>query len=49
MEFGRETAAAVPGAVLEIVKGMGHDYPPQYWHTLVDLISGHARSASVDS
>jgi pimeloyl-ACP methyl ester carboxylesterase len=49
MEFGKETAAAVPGARLEIVKGMGHDYPPQYWDTLVDLISNHARSAAAHS
>ena len=42
LEFGRATAAAVPGARLEIVTGMGHDYPPQYWDRLVDLISAHA-------
>ena len=45
LEFGRQTAAAVPGARLEIVEGMGHDYPPQYWDRLVDLISGHAQAA----
>lgn len=41
-EFGRMTAEAVPGARLEMVAGMGHDYPPQYWDTLVGLISSHA-------
>ncbi len=46
LEFGRKTAAAVPGARFEIVEGMGHDYPPQYWDRLVDLISGHALAAS---
>jgi len=42
LEFGQQTAALVPAARLEIVKGMGHDYPPQYWDQLVDLISAHA-------
>jgi pimeloyl-ACP methyl ester carboxylesterase len=42
LEYGRRTAAAVPGAQLEIVPGMGHDYPPQYWDRIVELISAHA-------
>jgi pimeloyl-ACP methyl ester carboxylesterase len=42
LAFGRATAAAVPGARFEIVEGMGHDYPPQHWDRLVDLISAHA-------
>lgn len=46
LEFGRRTAAAVPGARLEIVEGMGHDYPPQYWDRLADLISAHALAVS---
>jgi pimeloyl-ACP methyl ester carboxylesterase len=41
-EYGRQTAAAIPGARLEIVAGMGHDYPPQYWDRMVELISTHA-------
>jgi pimeloyl-ACP methyl ester carboxylesterase len=45
-EAGEATAAAIPGARLEIVEGMGHDYPPQYWDRIVDLITSHA-SASV--
>ncbi len=45
-EFGRATAAAVPGARLEILEGMGHDYPPQYWDLMVDLISTHAMDAA---
>ena len=44
--FGRRTAELVPGARLEIIEGMGHDYPPQYWDRLVGLISGHALAAT---
>jgi pimeloyl-ACP methyl ester carboxylesterase len=46
LEAGRATAEAVTGARLEIVEGMGHDYPPQLWPRLVELITTHARSAS---
>jgi pimeloyl-ACP methyl ester carboxylesterase len=46
LEAGRATAAAIPGACLEIVDGMGHDYPPQYWGRMVDLITSHARASA---
>jgi pimeloyl-ACP methyl ester carboxylesterase len=46
LEAGRATAEAVPGARLEIVAGMGHDYPPQLWPRMVELISAHARAAT---
>jgi pimeloyl-ACP methyl ester carboxylesterase len=46
LEGGRATAAAIPGARLEIVEGMGHDYPPQYWDRLVELIATHTGSAA---
>ena len=36
-----------PGARFVLVEGMGHDYPPQYWDQLVDLVSGHARQVAV--
>ncbi len=41
---GRATAAAIPGAGLLVVPGMGHDLPPVLWDTLVDAIvknTGH--------
>ena len=44
---GRRTAEAIPGARFVLVEGMGHDYPPQYWDQLVDLVSGHARQVAV--
>jgi pimeloyl-ACP methyl ester carboxylesterase len=42
---GQATADAIPGARLEIVEGMGHDYPPEHWDRMVDLITTHASSA----
>ena len=46
---GRATADAVPGARLEVVEGMGHDYPPQHWPRMVELITSHARTAVASS
>ncbi len=43
---GEDTAKSIPGAVLEIVEGMGHDLPPQRWQQLVDLITGHAKGSA---
>lgn len=40
---GQATAAAVPGAALEIVPGMGHDLPVALWPRLVDAIVGNTR------
>ena len=40
---GRATSAAVPGAELLLVEGMGHDLPPELWPTFVDAIARTAR------
>jgi pimeloyl-ACP methyl ester carboxylesterase len=37
---GRATAAAIPGAELMVVDGMGHDLPRDVWPRLVDAIAG---------
>jgi pimeloyl-ACP methyl ester carboxylesterase len=36
---GRATAAAIPGAELVVIPGMGHDLPPQIWPELLDVIA----------
>jgi pimeloyl-ACP methyl ester carboxylesterase len=41
---GRETAAAIPGASLEVFTGMGHDLPEALWPRFLDLIEANARS-----
>ena len=42
---GRATAAAVPGAELLLVEGMGHDLPAELHETLVEAIDRTARRA----
>lgn len=41
---GKATAAAIPGAELMLIDGMGHDLPPQVWPRLVDavVVQAHA-------
>jgi pimeloyl-ACP methyl ester carboxylesterase len=39
---GRQTAAAVPGARLVMVPGMGHALPEQVWPQLIDAITAVA-------
>jgi pimeloyl-ACP methyl ester carboxylesterase len=39
----RATAAAVPGAGLLLVDGMGHDLPPELFATFADAIDRTAR------
>ena len=43
---GRRTVELVPGARFELIEGMGHDFPPQLWDRLVDLITEHISTHS---
>jgi proline iminopeptidase len=42
---GRDTAATIPGATLELVDGMGHDFPPDLMAQLALRIVAHCRAA----
>jgi pimeloyl-ACP methyl ester carboxylesterase len=47
---GKATAAAIPGAELVLIDGMGHDLPRALWPRYVDLIAANAeRAQAVDS
>jgi pimeloyl-ACP methyl ester carboxylesterase len=47
---GRATAAAIPGARLQLIEGMGHDLPRQLWPRFVDAIAENAaRARTLDS
>jgi pimeloyl-ACP methyl ester carboxylesterase len=39
LEGGEATAAAVPGAELLVIPGMGHNLPRQVWPQIVDAIT----------
>lgn len=43
---GLATAAAVPGARLELIEGMGHDLPPGTWPRIIGALVENASSAS---
>ena len=42
---GLATAAAIPGARLLVINGMGHDLPAPVWPQVVDAIAENARRA----
>lgn len=43
---GEATAAAIPGARLHLIEGMGHDLPPAFLPEIVGAVVGHTRDAS---
>ncbi len=46
---GEATAAAIPGAELVLIDGMGHDLPRELWPRFVELIVANAaRAGSLD-
>ncbi len=42
---GRRTAAAIPGAALDVIEGMGHDLPEALWPRIIDGIVANCRRA----
>jgi pimeloyl-ACP methyl ester carboxylesterase len=46
---GEATAAAIPGAELRIIPGMGHDLPPGLYDVFVDAITAAAGRAKADA
>ena len=42
---GESTAAAIPGARLETIHGLGHDLPRGAWTTIVNLIDSHIQAS----
>ena len=42
---GRDIAASIEGAKLEIIDGMGHDLPPKHLPQITELIADHLKSA----
>lgn len=42
---GRALAAAIPGAALRLVDGLGHELPKGAWPLLADAIADHVRAA----
>lgn len=43
---GRDTAHLIPGAILQEVEGMGHDFPPALDAILSGMIAAHCRGES---
>ncbi|MGC9325200.1 MAG: alpha/beta fold hydrolase, partial [Desulfomonilia bacterium] len=43
VECGLDTAQAIPGAKLKIIKGMGHALPKALWKEIIGAITDHAR------
>lgn len=47
VDGGHDTAKHVPGAELRIIPGMGHDFPPALYETIVEAIVAAASRAKV--
>jgi pimeloyl-ACP methyl ester carboxylesterase len=43
LQNGQALAEGIPGARLEVLKGVGHELPPRILPRLADLIAGHVR------
>ena len=49
VECGHDTAAAIPGAQLTTIPGMGHDLPRALWPRLIALIAAHVRATDASA
>ncbi|MDH3363678.1 MAG: alpha/beta fold hydrolase [Gammaproteobacteria bacterium] len=45
---GIDTANHVPGAALEIIDGMGHNFPVELWPRIIGLIADHAKRSAAN-
>ena len=46
---GEDTAKSIPGAELKVIAGMGHDFPPALYDTVVDAIMVAVNRAKVEA
>lgn len=46
---GIDTAKHIAGARLEIIDGMGHNFPVELWPTIIRLVTEHAKQADATS
>jgi pimeloyl-ACP methyl ester carboxylesterase len=46
---GQDTAANIPGAELKVIEGMGHDFPPALFDTVVEAIMGAVQRAKAEA
>ena len=46
---GVDTAANIQGSRLEVVPGMGHDFPPSLMATLATRVAAHCRAAQPEA
>ena len=46
---GRATAAAIPGAELVLIEGMGHNLPPGVWERLAEAVAAVVRRGEARS
>lgn len=47
LKCGEDTAKSIPGAVLRIIPGMGHDLPEALIPTIVQMIVAHCKGESI--
>jgi len=46
---GIDTAKHIPGAALDVIDGMGHNFPVELWPRIIGLIADHAKQSDKTS